>query len=222
MAEEGGEAHPWRGQPFDSYEGCLSLCQALGKIRGCGEGGCKPVSQLPQLISGADDQAVKVDRGLRGRVPVPVRAPVDQFSLGDGKADPLAGAPRFYQGVVFLKELDVAAIRCRRDSQGKIVHIGQGEAEGDLRVKTSNINDEQQRGDWGPVGGAHGYCGEDLRRLLEKKVTGPVNKEVARPEHQVRVDTLCAEHAAEGGGVDVVETSLDVKEKGRDLPFVHL
>jgi len=40
------------------------------------------------------------------------------------------------------------AIQHGPDSKGKMVHVGQGEAEGDLHVETRNIDNKQQRGDW--------------------------------------------------------------------------
>jgi len=102
MAEEGGESHPWMVQTSDSHEGCLGLCQAFGKMGGHGEGQRKPVPPAPEFVLGPEDRAVKVDAGVRGRVPVPVRATLDQFSFEDGEADPQAGAPGFYHGVVSL------------------------------------------------------------------------------------------------------------------------
>jgi len=55
VAQEEGEAHPRRGQTFDSHEGCLGFCQTPDEVRGCGEGGRKPVSQPPQLDSRSKD-----------------------------------------------------------------------------------------------------------------------------------------------------------------------
>jgi len=57
---------------------------------------------------------------------------------------------------------------------------------------------------------------------LEEEATGPACEKGASPRYQVWVDSLGTQHAAEGRGVDVVETSFDVKEKGGDFPFVHL
>jgi len=77
------------------------------------------------------------------------------------------GAPGFYQSIVSLYELDVAPVWRRRDSKGKIVHVGEGEAERDLHVKVWKVNNEQQGGDRRLLEGAHRYRGEDLRRSLE-------------------------------------------------------
>jgi len=57
----------------------------------------------------------------------------------------------------------------RRDHQTEVVDVGKGEPPGDLTVQARNINNEQERGDWGPLGGADRNWGKDLgTRLVEK------------------------------------------------------
>jgi len=83
MAQEGGEALPGGGEPFDGYKGGLGLGQPLGKMGGSGYRGCKPVAQPPNLVFGLEDRPIQVDRGAGYRASVPVRTPVDKLRLGD-------------------------------------------------------------------------------------------------------------------------------------------
>jgi len=50
MAQEGQEAHPPGGEPFDSHEGSLGLGQSLGEVRNHGDRGGEPVAQPADLI----------------------------------------------------------------------------------------------------------------------------------------------------------------------------
>jgi len=52
------------------------------------------------------------------------------------------GAPGFYQDVVSLQELHIGTIQGRQGCQGNVIHLGHGEADGDLNMKARNINNK--------------------------------------------------------------------------------
>ena len=87
---------------------------------------------------------------------------MDKFSLGDGEADTQSGPFGLQRRVSFLQYLYVPAVgrRCNRETEG--VNVGEGEALGDLRVETGDVNDEEEGGDRGPLGGTHRDWGKDL------------------------------------------------------------
>jgi len=72
------------------------------------------------------------------------------------------------------------------------------------------------------VGGSNRDGGKYLRGALVEEAAPSVGQAGPGPSHQVRIDPFGLEHAAEGGGVDVVETPLDVQEEGRYLSLSHL
>jgi len=57
---------------------------------------------------------------------------------------------------------------------------------------------------------------------LDEQPAGLAHEERPRPGQQVAVDPLGENNPAEGGGVNVVTTALNVKEERRDFPFIHL
>jgi len=71
------------------------------------------------------------------------------------------------------------------------------------------------------LGGCPLTPGKRLLETLEEEGTGPAREKGASPRYQVCADSLDTQHAAEGRGVDVFETSFDVKEPDGDFPFVH-
>jgi len=91
MAEEGGEADPWRGETLDSHEGRLGLGKPFDEMGGSRERGGEAVSQPSDLTLGHKDRLVKVDRSIGDGVSVPLRTPVDELRLGDGQADAQPG-----------------------------------------------------------------------------------------------------------------------------------
>jgi len=91
MAQKRGQAHPWRGEPFDGHESSLGFGKPLGKVWGGGDRGGEPGSQPPDLVFRGKDRPVQVDRGAGDRASVPIGSPVDRFRFGDGEADTQAG-----------------------------------------------------------------------------------------------------------------------------------
>jgi len=89
-------------------------------------------------------------------------------------------------------------------------------------VETGNVDDKQKQGDWAALGRAHRDRGEHLGRSLVLEPAGSARKERPGPRHKVRADPLGSKHAAEGGGVDIVETPFNVKKECGDLPPSHL
>jgi len=77
-------------------------------------------------------------------------------------------------------------------------------------VEEGNINNKQEWRNRGPLGRAYRNWGEHLEGPLVKKAACPARQERLGPGHKIRVDPFGLKHAAEGGGVDVVETPLDV------------
>jgi len=55
-------------------------------------------------------------------------------------------------------------------------------------MKARNINDKQQGGDRGTLGGAHRDLREIFGRTLEEEAAGPAREEGAGLGHKVRVD----------------------------------
>jgi len=58
MAEEGGEADPWRGEALNSNEGRLGLGQPFDKMVGSGDRGGEPIAQPPDLTLGCEDRPI--------------------------------------------------------------------------------------------------------------------------------------------------------------------
>ena len=107
-----------------------------------------------------------MDRSVGNGGLIPVRAPVDKLRLGDREADTQPGPFDLQPRVMPLQDSDVASIGGRGRGQTEIVHVGEREATGDLRVEAGNLNDKQKRGDWGALGRAHRDRGEHLGRSL--------------------------------------------------------
>ena len=133
-AQKGGKAHPPGGEPFYGHKGSLSFGQSLGEVRRGGQQGGKPVSQPPDLIFGFEDRAIEVDRSVGYWASVPVRTPVDELRLGDRETDAEPGPSGLQPGVLPLEDLDVATIGRRGCRVTKVIHVGESEAQGDLRV----------------------------------------------------------------------------------------
>jgi len=102
VAQEGGEAHPRRGEPFDGHEGSLRLGQPFDEVRGRGDRGGEPVAQPPDLVLGVENRPVQVDRGAGNMASVPNGAPVDEFCFRDGEANTQAGPPGLQHRVIPL------------------------------------------------------------------------------------------------------------------------
>jgi len=102
MAEEGGEADPWRGETLDSHEGRLGLGKPFEEVGGSRERGGEPVSQPPDLTLGCEDRPVKVDRSIGDGVSVRVRTPVDELRLGDREADAQPGPSGLQPRILLL------------------------------------------------------------------------------------------------------------------------
>jgi len=65
--------------------------------------------------------------------------------------------------------------------------------------------------------GAHAHRGKDLWPSVVPEPAGSTGEEGPGPGNEVGVDSLCSEHAAEGGRVHLVETPLDVQEERGDF-----
>ena len=91
MAQEGGQAHPRGGEPFDGHKRSLGFSQPFGEVRGCRDRWGKPVPEPSDLILGMENGPIQMDRGTGKGGPIPLGPPVDKFSLGNGKADTQAG-----------------------------------------------------------------------------------------------------------------------------------
>jgi len=88
-------------------------------------------------------------------------------------------------------------------------------------VEARNVNNKQERRDGRPLGGAYRDWGEHLGGPLVEEPAGPAGKERVGPRHKVRADPFGPKHAAECGGVDVVESHLYVKKERGDLSSSH-
>jgi len=96
-----------------------------------------------------------VDRSIRDGGCVPVCTPVDELSLGDREANPQPGPFGLQPGVLLLQDLDVPPVGQRGHGETEVINVGEGKTTADVAVKERDINDEQERGDWGALGGAH-------------------------------------------------------------------
>jgi len=97
-----------------------------------------------------------VDRSFGDGGSVPVRTtPVDELCFRYREADAQPGPFGLQPGVLFLQDLDVPSVRRRRRGQTEVINIGEGETARDLAMKAGEVNDEQERGDWGALGRAH-------------------------------------------------------------------
>jgi len=134
VAQKGGKAHPRGGEPSDGHKGSLGLGQSLGEVRRGGHRGGKPVSQPPDLVFGLEDRAIQVDRSVGYWASVPVRTPVDERRLGDREADAQPGPSGLQPGVLPLENLDVATVGRRGCRETEVIHVGESEAQRDLRV----------------------------------------------------------------------------------------
>jgi len=191
-------------------------------VGGSGDRGCEPVTQPPDLFLGRENRPILVDRNIGDGASIPVRMPVDELHFGDRKAYAQPGPFGLLPGILLLYDLDVALIGRRGDGQTEVVHVGEGEALGDLGVKAGNINNKQQRRDWGALGHAHRNRGEHFRGSLVQEPARPARQERLDLRYKVRVDPFGSKHAAEGGGVDIVEAPLYVQKECGDFPPSHL
>jgi len=87
MAQEGGQAHPRRGEPLYGHKGGLGFSQPFGEVRGCRDRGGKPVPKPADLIFRVEYGPIKMDRGAGQGTSVSFGPPVDKFSLRDGETD---------------------------------------------------------------------------------------------------------------------------------------
>jgi len=163
-----------------------------------------------------------VNRSIGGGVSVPWCTPVDELRLGDREADAQPGPSGLQPRVLLLYYLDVPPIGRGGDGYTEVVHIGEGETMGDLTGETGNVDNKQQRRDWGPLGGAHRNWGEHPGASLVEELARPAGEKRPGPRHEIRVDPFGSKNAAEGGGVHVVETPFYVQEERGDLPSSHL
>ena len=58
--------------------------------------------------------------------------PIYHLCFGDGESYLEPGALRFKHGIIALDELDVLPVGRRGRGEGKIINVGQGEAQWDL------------------------------------------------------------------------------------------
>ena len=58
MAQERGQAHLGRGEPFDGHEGSLGFGKPFGEVCGSRDRGCEPISEPSDLMFGVKDRAV--------------------------------------------------------------------------------------------------------------------------------------------------------------------
>jgi len=142
VAQEGGEAHPRWGEPFDGHKGGLGLGQPLGEVGGSGHRGGKPVSQPPDLPFGFENRSIQVDRCIGYGAPVPVRTPVDELRLGDRETDAQPGPFGLQPGILPLQDLDISMIGRRGCHETEVVHVGESEAHRDLGVQAGDVHNE--------------------------------------------------------------------------------
>jgi len=83
VVEEAGEANPRRGEMLNRHEGCLGFGQPFDEVGGGGGLEREPIAQPPDLTLWRENRPSQVDRSIRDGVPIPIRAPVDKFRLGD-------------------------------------------------------------------------------------------------------------------------------------------
>jgi len=102
VAEERGEANPWRGESFNCHEGSLGLGQPFDEVGGGGDRGCERIAQPSELSLGREDRPIQVDRSIGDRAPIPVRAPVDKLRFGDREPDAQPGLSGLQPGVLPL------------------------------------------------------------------------------------------------------------------------
>jgi len=142
MAQEGGEAHPRGGEPFDGHKGGLGLGQSLGEVGGGRHRWGKPVSQPPNLAFRLENRSIQVDRRVGYGASVPVRTPVDELRLGDRETDAQPSPSGLQPGIQPLQDLDVPTIGRRGRRETEVVHVGEGEAHRDLGVQAGDIYNE--------------------------------------------------------------------------------
>jgi len=134
MAQEGGEAHPRGGEPFDGHKGGLGLGQPLGEVGVSGHRGGELVSQPPNLAFGFENRSIQVDRRVGYGASVPVRTPVNELRLGDRETDTQPGPFGLQPGILSLQDLDISTIGRRGCGETEVVHVGESKAHRDLRV----------------------------------------------------------------------------------------
>jgi len=77
-------------------------------------------------------------------------------------------------------------------------------------VERGDVEQEEERGDGGPLRGADGNRGGEVGGSLENQGAGPFRQERRYPVDHVGRNTRGQEFGPEGGGVDVVEAGFDV------------
>ena len=63
VTEDGGETHPWSGEPFDRHEGGLRIGQLFGEVVGAEERRSEPETEPPELSLGVENRPIEMDRG---------------------------------------------------------------------------------------------------------------------------------------------------------------
>ena len=121
-----------------------------------------------------------------------------------------------------LQDLDVSSVGGGEYSQSEVIYIGEGQTAGDLGVETGDVDHEPERGDRGALGGANQHRGEHPGGPLVPEPARPARQERPGPRHKIRVNPFGSEHAAEGGGVEVVEAPFYVQKESGNLPLSDL
>ena len=80
-----------------------------------------------------------------------------------------------------LKELDVPPVGSGCHCDHKVINVGENQTFGDGGVEGRDVDDEQERGDGGALGGAHCYWCEHLWRTLKEESAHPTGEEATDP-----------------------------------------
>ena len=102
MAEVRRKAFARGGEAFDGTEGALCEGESAGKVSVGGQRRGKPVAQPSNFILGWKVKVVKPDACRGGGGVFLGRAPVNEFSLGDGEGQPFGGRDATEGAVVAL------------------------------------------------------------------------------------------------------------------------
>ena len=156
MTEVWGEAHAWGGEAFYRIEGALSQGESVGEVGVCGQGRGEPITKPPDLILGGKVQIIESDARGRGGGAFLGSAPVDELSLGDREGKAFWDRNAAEGAVVTLKELNVPPVGGGRHCDHEIINVGENQSPGDGGVERRNINNKQEGGDRGALGGTHG------------------------------------------------------------------
>jgi len=158
------------GEAPNCRKSSLGKGKTARKVGRGGEVGHKPVPKPSELRGGIERLTIKGHWGRSagiGGVPLHGGTLVDELCLGIREVNMSRMGNCSQTAEHTLWGPGVRAVRVGRSSDGEIVHEGENQAMGNGDMEGRDVNNKNQGGDRGTLGGAHWDWGENWRGTLE-------------------------------------------------------